>query len=227
MLRLVDALVPLVLETARLVLRQVRIEDLDPFARMMSDPEVRRYLDGRVIDRDEAWREMALWAGHWSLRGYGLWAAEVQETGTFVGRIGLYNPEGWPGLEVGWALAREHWGKGYATEGARAALECAFDLLGAEHVISVIHPDNARSIRVAERLGQSFERRARVRGVDTVIFGRHRSASGPPTGAGQSAKPGVAREGPSSSRSGTVLSQSRARPARFENGPGDSSARPL
>ncbi len=73
---------------------------------------------------------MAMFVGHWSLRGYGLWAAEERATGEFVGRIGLWNPEGWPGLEVGWLLDCACWGRGLATEGARAALAYAFTTLG-------------------------------------------------------------------------------------------------
>ena len=109
--------------------------------------------------------------GHWVLRGYGNWAAEEKATGECIGRIGLWNPEGWPGLEVGWMLARSHWGRGLATEGGRAALNWAFDVLGAERVISVIHPDNAASIRVAQRLGETFERPSNIRGTSVVIYG--------------------------------------------------------
>lgn len=168
-------LVPLTFETDRLFFRQLHDSDLDAYADMNADPEVRRYLDGRVLERDQAWREMAMFLGHWELRGYGLWAAEHKRTGEFVGRIGLNNPEGWPGLEVGWALARQHWGHGYATEGGRAAIEHAFEFLGINHIISVIHPDNRPSIRVAERLGETFERAARVlREFEVVIYGRSR-----------------------------------------------------
>ena len=170
----VEPLVPLTLETERLVLRQVREDDLDAYARMMADPEIRRFMDGRAIGRDEAWREIAAWLGHWQLRGFGLWAVQTKAADTLIGRVGLYQPEGWPGLEVGWTLAREHWGHGYATEGARAAMACAFGLLDADHLISVIHPENSRSIRVAERIGESFERTSRVRGFDVLIYGANR-----------------------------------------------------
>jgi len=81
----------------------------------------------------------------------------MRASGTFVGRIGLFNPEGWPGLECIWALARGAWGKGYATEGARRALEYAFTELDQAHVISLIRPGNTASIRVAERLGETLE----------------------------------------------------------------------
>ena len=101
-----------------------------------------------------AWRNLATMVGHWTMRGYGLWAAEERASGTLAGRIGFWNPEGWPGFELGWTLRRAFWGKGYATEGARAALRFAFTQLKQPHVISLIHPENAASIRVAERLGE-------------------------------------------------------------------------
>jgi RimJ/RimL family protein N-acetyltransferase len=88
-----------------------------------------------------------------------------------VGRIGFFNPEGWPGFEMGWALLRPYWGLGFATEGARSALEYAFVTLGRERVISVIAPENHRSIRVAERLGERLERTALVNGREALIYG--------------------------------------------------------
>ncbi|MEK7387244.1 MAG: GNAT family N-acetyltransferase, partial [candidate division NC10 bacterium] len=98
------------------------------------DPDVTRYLgDGR------------------------LWAVEERDGGRLIGRIGCHYPEGWPGFEVGWALARQYWGRGYAFEGARAALNHAFTALAQDRVISLIHPANERSIRLAERLGERAE----------------------------------------------------------------------
>lgn len=160
------------IETERLLLRAWRPDDFEDFARISADPEVMRYIaNGQPATRSHAWRAMAVFVGHWSLRGYGLWAAEERATGRFVGRIGLWNPEGWPGLEVGWLLDRACWGCGLATEGARAALDYAFTTLGADHVISVIHPENARSIRVAEKIGERFERDYDFDGNPTVIYG--------------------------------------------------------
>jgi RimJ/RimL family protein N-acetyltransferase len=160
------------LETERLRLRMFRDDDLDAYARIVADPEVMRYLgDGQPLDRVGAWRQMAWILGHWSLRGYGLWAVEERTTGALVGRIGFINPEGWPGFELGWALGREHWGKGYATEGARRALAYAFDELGRDRVISLIYPDNTASIRVAERLGEKLQGRTPLYGHDVLIYG--------------------------------------------------------
>jgi RimJ/RimL family protein N-acetyltransferase len=143
------------LETDRLTLRMLREADFDAYAEMCADPEVMRYIgDGQPLDRPTAWRNLAMMAGHWALRGYGLWAAEERSSGLFVGRIGFWNPDGWPGFELGWMLRRTFWGQGYATEGARTALQFAFTQLQQPQVISVIHPENAASIRVAQRLGE-------------------------------------------------------------------------
>jgi RimJ/RimL family protein N-acetyltransferase len=159
------------LETERLLLRPFQERDLDDYARLCADPEVMRYLgDGRALTRVEAWRQMAFFLGHWQLRGFGQWAAELKATGACIGRIGLHQPEGWPGLEVGWVLERSFWGRGLAVEGGKAALAHAFDCLGADRVISVIQPDNTRSIRVAALLGERFERRDSIQGIEVVIY---------------------------------------------------------
>ncbi len=158
--------------TERLLLRQWHPDDFEDFARITADPEVMRYIgNGQPATRTQAWRAMAVFIGHWSLRGYGLWATEERATGKFIGRIGLWNPEGWPGLEVGWLLDRAYWGQGLAAEGARAALSYAFTTLGADHVISVISPGNTRSIRVAETIGERFEREHDLDGNPVFIYG--------------------------------------------------------
>jgi RimJ/RimL family protein N-acetyltransferase len=159
-----------VLETERLVLRGWRESDIEVEAAVSADPEVMRYLGG-VIGRDEAWRRMTLHAGHWLIRGYGNWAVEQRDSGALIGRVGLWRPEGWPGLEVGWRLVRSAWGSGYATEAARAAMEWAWANLEAEQLISLIHPENAGSMRVAGRLGMRRLREQDVLGQRAVIFG--------------------------------------------------------
>jgi RimJ/RimL family protein N-acetyltransferase len=143
-----------VIETERLILRLFRESDTDAYAEMVSDPEVMRFLGGTPVPRAEAWRNMAMMLGHWHLRGYGMWAVEEKASGEMVGRVGCWNPEGWPGLEVGWTLRRRFWGRGYATEAARASVDYAFQALDQTRVISLIAPDNVNSIRVAERLGE-------------------------------------------------------------------------
>ena len=158
-------------ETARLVLRPWCEEDLDQLLGLYADSEVMRYLGGKVFDRTEAWRQMASMIGHWYLRVYGIWAVEEKSSGRLAGRIGCINPAGWPGFEVGWTLKREFWGKGYATEAGRRALEYGFNELNKPHIISLIHPENRASIRGAERLGETLEGNARVFESDVLVYG--------------------------------------------------------
>jgi RimJ/RimL family protein N-acetyltransferase len=159
------------LETERLRLRAFRNEDLDAYAPMCADPEVMRYLGtGVTLSRGEAWRSMAGFLGHWTLRGYGMWALEEKATGTLVGRAGFLNPEGWPGFELGWTLGRAHWGRGYATEAARRALDYAFRELDQPRVISLIRPANEGSKRVAERLGQKPAEEIELLGGPVIVY---------------------------------------------------------
>jgi RimJ/RimL family protein N-acetyltransferase len=160
------------LETERLLLRGWRDEDTGPWAELCADDEVMRSL-GREhgLDIGEAWRDMAIMAGHWVLKGYGHWVLELRETGELVGRAGLYYPADWPGLELGWTVARPHWGNGYAGEGARAAMRWAREELGTDHLISLIADGNLRSQRVAEKLGMEQEGRVQVRGFDLRVYG--------------------------------------------------------
>jgi RimJ/RimL family protein N-acetyltransferase len=172
------------LETERLVLRMFRPSDFDAYAAMCGDAEVMRYIGtGEPLTREDAWRNLALMIGHWELRGYGLWAAEEQATGQLIGRIGCWNPEGWPGLEVGWILRRTSWGKGLAIEGARAAVRYAFTELRQTRVLSLIHPANAASIRVAERLGERLEGTVKVMGKTALMYAITRESS--PSGTGR------------------------------------------
>lgn len=159
------------LETERLYLRMFRESDTDAYADMVSDPEVMRFLGGgKPVPRAEAWRNMAMIVGHWHLRGYGMWAVEEKASGELVGRVGCWKPEGWPGLEVGWTLRRRFWGRGYATEAARASLAYAFKTLDQARVISLIDPENVNSIRVAERLGEKPEGEWEVFGTKVIVY---------------------------------------------------------
>jgi RimJ/RimL family protein N-acetyltransferase len=165
------------LETARLRLRPFRGDDLEPYAALCADAEVMRYVGDRsVLSREDAWRQLAMLAGHWQLRGFGMWAVEERATGAFIGRVGLHYPEGWPDRELAWALARPFWGRGYAAEAARAALAEAFGRLGWPRIISLIDPANARSVRLAERLGERWAGEATVRGHRVAVYALERSA---------------------------------------------------
>jgi RimJ/RimL family protein N-acetyltransferase len=163
------------IETERLVMRAWREEDLDPYAELCADREVMRYIgSGRPLDRDEAWRQIAIFVGHWELRGYGLWAVETKADRSFVGRVGLWRPEGWPGLELGWTLARSHWGQGYATEAGRASMGFAWATVNAAELISLIQPANEPSRRVAGRLGMSEHSRGTLGDAEVCVYRRAR-----------------------------------------------------
>jgi RimJ/RimL family protein N-acetyltransferase len=162
------------LRTERLVLRGFREEDLDALAEISADSEVTRWVgDPDGLSREQTWRRMAYFVGHWELRGFGQWALFEQASGELVGRAGLLRPEAWPGLEVGWLVARAHWGRGFAPEAGRASLDWARDALGADHVISLIEPHNDRSARVAEKLGMKVEGHTKIvdEQFDVRIFG--------------------------------------------------------
>ena len=158
-----------VIETERLVLRGFTSADFEPYAQGNADPEVQRFLGG-PMDREASWRSLAAHIGHWTLRGYGQWALERRADGRLIGRAGLWNPEGWFGVEVGWKLDRGAWGHGYATEGARAAVEWAWRSLDVDRLISVIDPANAASLAVAGRLGMRHLRDDESHGHPVVIM---------------------------------------------------------
>jgi RimJ/RimL family protein N-acetyltransferase len=141
------------LETDRLLLREFRPEDVAAHVASARDPDVQAFLGG-VREPYDAFLGLAAHAGHWALRGYGGWVVTPRaDPSTMLGRVGLWEPEGWPGLEVGWRLNRESWGHGYATEAARAAIGWAWTVLDAPELISLIAPGNHASQRVAQRLG--------------------------------------------------------------------------
>lgn len=159
------------LETERLHLRQWRDEDIGPFANFCASEATARFVGG-ACGRDDAWRRMAMFLGHWSLRGYGNWVIEEKAGGAFAGYCGLWNPLGWPEPEVMWALCAEFQGRGYATEAARAARDLAYRELGWTTAVSYIAPQNLPSQRVAARLGASLERSIELRGSAAGVY-RH------------------------------------------------------
>lgn len=153
------------------MLRGFTAAHVEPYVRMMADPEVTRFLgDGRPLDRADAWRQLALLIGHWELRGFGLWAVEERASGRFIGRIGCHEPDGWPGFELGYVLAREAWGRGLAREGAAAALDFARRELGRDTIISLIRPANRASIAVAEHFGARRTGSVEFYGATTDVY---------------------------------------------------------
>jgi RimJ/RimL family protein N-acetyltransferase len=144
------------LETPRLILRLWRDSDRAPFAHMCADPHVMRHF-ASILTREECDRMIDRNLAHFDRHGFGLWAAELRATGSFIGFIGLSVPgfqsHFMPCVEIGWRIAAPYWNQGLATEGARAVLRYAFDTLGLSEVVSFTVPDNLPSRRVMEKLG--------------------------------------------------------------------------
>ncbi|WP_335986078.1 GNAT family N-acetyltransferase [Glycomyces sp. MUSA5-2] len=161
------------LKTGRLLLRPLTAADAPALAPINADPEVMRYIgEGapRTLEQTEAL--CAKVAAHWDDHGWGAFAVTEQDSasgndsGAFVGLAILatpsFLPEILPATEVGWRIARDRWGRGYAPEAARAVIGFAFAELGLERVVSCIHSENTASIRVAEKLGMALERETTV-----------------------------------------------------------------
>ena len=163
-------LVPDVIETERLKLRLYTYDDLDAVGRMVGKADVMKFIGGTLTKRIDAWGFIARTLGHWMLRGYGLYAVTEKSTGALVGRVGLLNPETWPDIEIAWTIDDTFQGKGYATEAAKAAGCAGFGQLKAKRLISLINPNNAPSIRVAERLGATREGLTDFFGPDEKVY---------------------------------------------------------
>ncbi len=145
-----------VLLTERLILRQPVVTDFDAYAAYAADPDNVLHIGG-AQSRPSAWRSFTGYAGAWALTGVCVfWVFERGPDGAegdFVGRVGPWRPDGWPGCEVGWGVAKRFFGRGYAGEAARASMDFAFDRLGWTDVIHTIDPANTASVKLAERLG--------------------------------------------------------------------------
>ena len=140
------------LETDRLILRLPQAGDFDRYAELNADADATRYIGG-VLGRAAAWRKFLVMPGAWAIQGFGMFAVIDKASGRWIGQLGPWQPEGWPGTEIGWAFHPDAWGRGLATEAGEAALDYAFDVLGWAEVIHSIHRDNAASQALAQRLG--------------------------------------------------------------------------
>jgi len=140
------------LETERLLLRPPVATDFEGFADFMGDEQAAKYVGG-LQARPIAWRSFLQIAGSWQILGFTMFSVIEKSSGAWIGRVGPWMPEGWPGTEVGWGILPAYWGRGFATEAAVAAIDWAFETLGWEEVIHVIAPDNLASRRVAAKLG--------------------------------------------------------------------------
>jgi RimJ/RimL family protein N-acetyltransferase len=167
------------LETARLVLRLPEAEDAEALMEIHHDPQAVKYVvfGAAPSGISAAWRNIAMMLGHWQLRGYGQWTVVEKRTGEVIGRVGLWHPEGWLGIDLGWIIRRSRWNNGFATAAANAALGWAWDNVATDHIISLIQPDNAPSIRVAEKIGERLERTDSMNGGNVLVYGVRRKRS--------------------------------------------------
>ena len=167
----------MIIKTDRLILRAPQPSDFDAYAAFVADP--RSAMTGGPMERPAAWRSFATELGHWTIRGYGLMTVLEKGSDKIVGQVGFWYPEGWPEVELGWRLFGGFEGKGLATEAATELLNYAATTLGWAPMISVIAPGNARSIKLAERLGAKLERSdwKTPSGKPTLIY-RHAWAAG-------------------------------------------------
>lgn len=144
------------IQTDRLVLRGPRESDFPTVSAFMASPRA-YFVGGPITDEFALWRAFLAVMGHWALRGYGFFTLEHRTTGAIVGRVGIVNHIMWPEPELGWHLFDGFEGQGYAFEAARAARNWAWRECGLGPLISLIMPDNTRSVALAERLGARLE----------------------------------------------------------------------
>jgi len=140
------------IRTERLILRPPSRVDFDAWAAFIADEQTMRFLGG-VQPRFGAWRNFLGGAGSWAVQGFGMFSVIETASGRWIGRVGPIHYDGWPGTEIGWGLARDAWGRGYAVEAVIASTNWAVDRLGWSEIIHCIDADNLASQKVAERLG--------------------------------------------------------------------------
>ncbi len=166
------------LDTDRLILRPPCAGDLDDWAAFAADQQAMRHLGG-TMPRAVAWRSLATVVGAWQLQGFGFFFVFEKATGAWVGRVGPWQPEGWPGTEVGWGIKRDRWGQGYAPEAAHAAMDWVLGQHPWQQVIHSIDPDNLPSKAVAAKLGSRLLRMdtlpAPYAGKPVEIWGQSRA----------------------------------------------------
>lgn len=143
------------LETGRLLLRLPRLEDFERYADLMADEAACRHIGGH-LPRGAAWRRFLQMPGAWAIQGFAMFSVINRADGRWLGQMGPWRPEGWPGNEIGYAFHPDAWGRGYAFEAAVAAIDWAFEALGWEEMVHCIAPENLASQKLAQRLGSSL-----------------------------------------------------------------------
>ena len=178
-----SAVVVPILETPRLRLRGHCLDDFVHSAAMWADPVVTRFIGGQPLTEEEAWTKFLRYTGHWALLGYGYWVVEEKAAGNFVGEIGFadYKRDLQPSLkgvpEIGWVLASQTHGKGYATEAVRAAVAWGDAHFQSARTACIIAPENLASIRVAVKCGYAETQPTTYKGWPTLMYVRDLGAS--------------------------------------------------
>lgn len=171
-----------ILETARLRLRGLSEQDLDPWSAVSADPEVVRHRGGATFSREETWRRILTTVGSWAVLGYGYWAVERKDQPGIIGHVGFadFKREMTPSIEdvpeMGWVFARAAHGQGYASEAVAAGLAWAHEALGPREIVAIINHENEGPIRVAEKAGFGIREEAVYRDKPILLFRRPRSA---------------------------------------------------
>jgi RimJ/RimL family protein N-acetyltransferase len=165
-----EYMIPVTLETPRLLLRMIEAKDLQDLYAMYADEAYVRYTLKKTLTLNETWLRMAAFAGHWHLRSYGPYTVVEKSSGHVVGVIGLWYPHEWPEPELHWGLQRQFWGKGYATEAALKVKEMVVEKLKWPRLISLILPENNASIAVAKRLNGIYEKTIPFREATADIY---------------------------------------------------------
>lgn len=160
-----------IIETQHLRLRAWTENDLHALCKLYTNADFMRYIgSGQTRTIEETWNTLSILAGHWLLRGFGMWAVETKLNAEFVGIVGLKQPYAWPGIEIGWGIGPRYWGKGHGVEAARAAMHWGFSSLDIEALISVIAPDNSASQKLAKKLGSCYFKTQIVSGKQEHIY---------------------------------------------------------
>ncbi|MEV5683085.1 GNAT family N-acetyltransferase [Streptomyces sp. NPDC052164] len=162
------------IETERLLLRPLRVEDVHAFVALHADARVNRFVG--AYSHEQASERLVSIERQWAERGHGLCAVELKSSGEFIGRCGLNYWEAFDEVELGWTLRAESWGHGYATEAARSCLEWGFATLDVDRFTAMIRPGNTPSVRVADRLGFSPLREDILKGNPVTVYSLDRPA---------------------------------------------------
>ena len=144
-----------VIETERLLLRVPRADDFERYAELHADEDAARHIGGPLV-RAAAWRKFLQMPGAWAVQGFGMFSVLEKASGTWLGQVGPWKPEGWPGNEIGYSFHPDAWGRGYATEAATATIDWALANLGWDEFIHCIAPANLASQQLARRLGSTL-----------------------------------------------------------------------